>query len=237
MKNINFWPYDIFGYFVPGLVLLYSALMTNDKVQAVVPIDKFASTSGTNYVLVLIWGFLIYVGGHIVASLSSNILERALVNYFFKFPTDWFFFIDKEKYWFRRWVINLIGLDYCEPYSSEFKELFWRKYKKTFSISAKQKSDVFWLCQEWLPLAHPAAYKNAMHFLELYGLSRNTCMSFIMIMLLPYLPGWNSTIPSCLWMTVSLAIAYFLFSNYLKLLRRMNDMVFRGFVASVVKGK
>lgn len=235
MRNINFWPYDIFGYFVPGLVLLFSALMTNEKIQTVVTIDKLANTAGTNFVLVLIWVFLIYIGGHIVASLSSNILERLLVNYYFKLPTDWFFFIDKKEFVGRRFVINLIGLDYCEPYSVEFKKLFWTKYKKTFGIKAKHKSDVFWLCQEWLPLSHPAAYKNAMHFLELYGLSRNTCMSFIMIMFLPYLPGWNSTIPTCWWAGVSLVIAFFLFSNYLKLLRRMNDMIFRGFVAAVMK--
>lgn len=238
MKNINFWPYDIFGYFIPGLVLFYSALMTNENLKQLVTLNSFTtSTGGTNFVEAIIWVFLIYIAGHVVASFSSYFLERALVQHFFKFPTDWFFFHTKNDFKCRRCFIQKVSSGYCEPYTDDFKKMFFKKFETTFKLKTTDKADFFWLCQEWLPLNHPVTYKSAMHFLELYGLSRNTCMSFIFISIFPYLPGWSCSIPSVWWTGVSLAISASLFSNYLKLLRRMNDMVYRGFVVSVSKVK
>lgn len=93
---------------------------------------------------------------------------------------------------------------------------------------------MFWISFSYISLHHPIAYKRATHFLELYGFSRNMSMSFVFISLLPIFPHWNNDfIASWILSTVSLFIAFILFVNYTKLLRRLNDEVFRGFYVCV----
>ena len=92
--------------------------------------------------------------------------------------------------------------------------------------------DRFWLAWEYISLHHSTGYRRATHFLELYGFSRNTSVSFLLLCLLPLIRDWHINYNTQSWVGFSLSAAFFLFLNYVKLLRRMNDEVYRAFVVA-----
>src|SRR5262249_11801297 len=95
----------------------------------------------------------------------------------------------------------------------------------------------FWLCWGYITLHHPAAYRRGSHFVELYGFSRNTCMSFLLIAILPLFQfwiwqTWLAPMPWFNWTGPSLLVALFFFANYLKLFKRMDDELFHAFLVA-----
>lgn len=225
MKSVEsartyFWAYDIFGYLLPGIVLL-----TVSAVATAGP-GALGLESGTSPVIEIA-GFLLvsYVVGHLIAALSSLLLERLLVSAWLKYPTDHLVFpsgqvVGWRKYW-----------SYCRAYSSDFRETLLSKFELVFGKRTGDKHDLFWLVWEYVSLYHPVAYKRGTHFLELYGFARNLCMTLFLVTLAPFCPSWSAPTTPPIWIGAFLVASILLFLNYCKFLRRLNDEIYRAFVA------
>lgn len=82
-SKVSFWAYDVFGYLLPGLVLIAGYAKSNKWVYDNIHIH-WSSGSYADYAIIL---GVAYTLGHIVSGLSSLILERLLLRRFPKYPT------------------------------------------------------------------------------------------------------------------------------------------------------
>lgn len=222
----TFWAYDIFGYLIPGLLVLEAFLVGTRQGQSL-----FAPKGNElGYAdLAAIVGAA-YLVGHCVAALSSLFLERVLLKHVLAYPTVRMFALPSQQQ--AKWVFA----SYRRPYSAGFQQLFDERFESVFAFRAHGREadehDRFWLAWEFISVHHPVGYRRATHFLELYGFSRNASLSFLVLAFLPLVPDWRSTYTNWTWVTFSLVAALVLFVNYVKLLRRMNDEVYRAFVVA-----
>jgi len=180
---------------------------------------------------------LSYLVGHLVAALSSLLLEKALLDGLLKYPTARMFDDGaasgaKKLPWLRRVVKTVLAPGYCRPYSPQFIAAFKRRFKRIFGFDFVDYHDVFWLVWSYVSLHHAAAFQRATHFLNLYGFARNTSMALAVAAATPvWWRCWAHPIPVWLWILACAACAYLMFVNYAKLIRRLNDEIYRGFVA------
>jgi hypothetical protein len=121
---------------------------------------------------------------------------------------------------------------------SDFQHAVQKALQATFDIRCEDAHDHFWLCWSYISLHHPAAFRRGTHFVELYGFSRNAAMAFILIALMPLLSLWPfySWHPTIWWWNqtwISLVAALFFFSNYAKMMRRLDDEVYHSFLVAV----
>ena len=233
----TFWPYDVFGYLLPGLSLLAAGAFGNDYIAARVG-DRWQSGSVADLALVIGGA---YVLGHIVAALSSWLIERVALRSVWGYPTHFMFGgtprpADSALQRLRILVINAMSPGYTRPYSGAFVQAFDEIFAAALGSShlnpPLDDHDRFWLAWEYISLRHAAAYRRATHFLELYGFSRNTSMAFLLCAFVPAVPGWKHPMSAGLWVALATLIGWLLLCNYVKLLRRMNDEVYRGFVVA-----
>jgi hypothetical protein len=221
-----FWPYDVFGYLLPGMAVLVGLAAGNTWGQSILgPLWRGQRVSD----LAIALG-LAYVVGHIVAGMSSLILEKWIVSGFLKWPTAHMFRAGKEGK-----VSRVLLPSYKRPYSDEFQKAFDKRFTSTFGLPPKDPHDRFWLVWSFVALRHPIAYRRGTHFLELYGFSRNMSFALALIALFPFVPWWTATTGAWEWVSVLLVSSGFLFVNYTKLLRRLNDEVYRAFVSGLDK--
>jgi hypothetical protein len=223
-SKVSFWAYDIFGYLLPGLVLIVGFAKSNQWVYDNVHLH-WTSGSYADYAIIL---GIAYTIGHLVSGLSSFALERLLLRHILKYPTQQMF---KENDNTSKYV-KLFFPGYFRPYSKDFQKSVKDKIKKEFDIEPSEEHDLFWLSWSFVCANHPVAYKRATHFLELYGFSRNMSMSFLMLVPSTWFASWTNTMNGYLWSLSALFAAWILFVNYTKLLRRLNDEVYRAFVVS-----
>lgn len=218
--NVTFWAYDIFGYLLPGILILFAMWLTNSNFRNIL-----TSFPAIDYVLSLaLLASLAYFTGHIVAALSSFLLERSLLKHVIGFPTQWLLSLAEKK----DYRLSKLFGRYTSSYSAEFREHFLQTFEDATGFKPKDPQDIFMLSWSYVSVSHPIAYKRATHFLELYGFSRNASMAFFLLSSLPGLPGWNYFFPSLPWIIVCLLSAILMFYNYTKLLRRCDDEVIRG---------
>lgn len=225
-----FWGYDVFGYLLPGALLALVAAKTNSWVyeQVVGHWHIEDATIGIYLIDFLVLIFFVYILGHIISGFSSLILERLLLRNTFKYPT-YRMFKDGNYPEVPKWK-DILFPGYFRAYSPTFQQSFYEKFDKKFESLNRDTHDLFWVSFSYISKNHPVAYKRATHFLELYGFSRNISMSFILIATLPLFPYWDeSFINQWVLSGTSLLIAFIMFVNYTKLLRRLNDEVFRAF--------
>jgi hypothetical protein len=225
-KKHYFWGYDIFGYLSPGALFALIAAKSNSWIY-----DQLAGhwknpkmDLGINIVDIVVLLFFVYILGHIISGISSFILERLILRHTLKYPTYRMFNETKVSGFWRFFFPG-----YFRPYSKEFRTSIVERYQDRFPQLVARTHDLFWVCFSWISINHPTAYRRSTHFLELYGFSRNICMSFILIACLPILPEWTGFVDWWVLSGVSLVIAVIMFINYTKLLRRLNDEVYRGF--------
>ncbi len=223
-SKVSFWAYDIFGYLLPGLVLIIGLAKSIKWVYDNIH-NQLISGSYADYVIILVVAYTI---GHILSGLSSYALERLILRHILKWPTQQMFKPndDTPKYY------KILFPGYFRPYSKLFQDNVRDKLKKEFNIEPTQEHDIFWLCWSFVSGNHPVAYKRATHFLELYGFSRNMCMSFLLLVPATWFSDWTNPINGYIWSLGALFAAWILFVNYTKLLRRLNDEVYRAFVVS-----
>lgn len=222
--NINFWAYDIFGYLLPGLLLLAGYAKANTCIYEIIH-PHWISGKYADYAILL---GIAYTLGHLISGLSSFFLERLILRHILKYPTRQMFKENDDTSIF----IKFLFPGYFRPYTKVFQNTVKEKIKTEFNIDIMEDHDIFWLCWSFVCINHSVAYRRATHFLELYGFSRNMSMSFLLLVPLSWFSQWNNFINGFLWSISALFIAWILYVNYTKLLRRLNDEVFRAFVVS-----
>jgi hypothetical protein len=226
IPKTTFWAYDIFGYLLPGLLVLEAFLIGTRQTQVLF------SSRGTKLGYANVAGILgaAYLIGHCVAALSSLFLERLLLKHVLGYPTVRMFATPGGTR--TRWIFA----SYRRPYTPGFQQLFEERFEKMFGFRAHgqepDEHDRFWLAWEYISSHHSAGYRRATHFLELYGFSRNTSFSFLLLCLLPLIRDWHVSYTTSSWVGFSLVASVVLFLNYVKLLRRMNDEVYRAYVVA-----
>lgn len=254
--KIPFTIYDFFGYLFPGGILWVLIFFIEDFSflirHSIWGVSKrpesgflfegfskaFNQTLFINTLLVLL---VSYITGHIVSSLSSYLFERVVVERFMGYPAVNLFrkrHQSKIKNKPKNWIIKLSSFifrasfgKYFRPYTEEFIKQYEIQFEKRFMLKATNGSDLFWLSFEYIADNCPVSLARSLHFLNLYGFSRNLSMTFFTAAFIQGCSGrWIELV-------VFLALSFFLFLNYLKLIRRCNDEVFRGFyVKSVSDG-
>jgi len=229
----GFWAYDLFGYLLPGSLVLAAVGKFNRLGH-----DLIASRWGSGRIqdVALLVG-LAYFLGHLVAALSSLVLEKAILRKVLGYPTSRMFPNQAEKtpgWWRRKFhrVRRFLFPGYFRDYTEQFRRVLDRHFFATFGFDASDDHDRFWLIWEWVSLHHAVAHRRATHFLDLYGFSRNTSLACLAIALLPLTPGADCPLPRVPWSVGWSLAAFVLFSNYTKLMRRMDDEVYRAFVAA-----
>lgn len=239
LQKVSFWPYDIFGYLLPGALVLVAGVLTNQSAYDLwiglhTP-GASRSLSGLGAFALLVDLAAMYLAGHVIAAGSSLFLERLLLRLLLGYPTGHLFgtcqsAADAGKLMrLRLWFVDRIVPGYRRRYSDDFLALFEQAASTVLGAKLKDVHDIFWLSWHYVSLHHQAAYKRSSHLLDLYGLNRNAAFGFLLLACLPLLPGWSLS-AGWTWSGACVGIAVILFSNYCKLFRRMNDEVYRGFV-------
>lgn len=243
--------YDFFGYLLPGTFFYLLAVAPHDgygvlqviaqRISGQHPdstyqflvadfVTKLLHQSPIFFAaLALLVG---YITGHIIAALSSLVLERLFVEKFLKYPAINMFGLQG------RWRIpDIIFGKYRRPYGDRFRHSYQQKLEETFHLKFGNPNDLFWLSSEFVAHNCPTALSRAVHFLNLYGFARNLSMRFLlagaallMIVLFSLLNGavigWFPPVLFLLFLLFSLVFYW----DYLKLLRRLNDEVLQGFL-------
>jgi len=223
-SNVAFWAYDIFGYLLPGLLILASIWLTNSFFRNLLTaFPTFDPLLGF-----ILLGALAYFTGHVVAAISSFLLERSFLKWAIGYPSEWLLSMPKKV----KYPLSSLFRHYRSSYSAEFQDHFLQTFQQVTGFKSKDPQDIFMLCWSYVSISHPIAYRRATHFLELYGFSRNASMVFFLLCFLPILPGWNSFFPILPWIIVCFLSGVLMFMNYTKLLRRCDDEVIRGLIVA-----
>ncbi|MCA0448122.1 MAG: hypothetical protein LCH54_18030 [Bacteroidetes bacterium] len=192
-----------------------------------------------------------YTFGHLIAAAAGFLLERLIVENGMGFPAQNLFVltpygipagdyrgkIDRfwgnfSKVWLKPLLLKIFT-NYSREYHPDFIERFRRKYRQTFQMEMSSAHDVFWLTFEYIGQHFPTAFERANHFINLYGFSRNLAMSFLIsafgVLIICLFQG--NLFSGLLYFLFFFLIAGVLFWNYLKLFKRLNDEIFRAFLA------
>jgi len=250
--KIPFTMYDFFGYLLPGTFFYLLAVAPYDgygilqvigqRISGQIPdfgykfliadfVSRLLHESPIFFsALALLIG---YITGHVIAALSSLILERVFVEKYLQYPATNMFELEGK-----RSLPKIFFGKYQRGYSEDFRVGYKEKFERTFTIPFGNPNDIFWLSFEFVAHNCPAALSRAVHFLNLYGFARNLSMTFVLggvpllvFLLFRVLPGIASTWFTLLVFVSFLLLALVFFWDYLKLLRRLNDEVYRGFYA------
>lgn len=275
--GVYFWPYDIFGYFLPGVVMLAPLTQFQSDVRTIV-VARFQSTS---WVDISVLAIMAYVVGHVIAAISSWWLERILLKYTFGYPVGqlfcsynsgprlrrlvcWLTELHKHRpaIWLKgrrglNWLFVLVrGLcrqmrslldflpGFVHPYDSNYRKALEAKFRHLSDVGyqnwaiKRRTHDLFWTVQTYVTENMPQTYRSSLHFVELYGFSRNASFAFLVAAFYPLCPNWQTsldgspTIPDWLWSSICGVAAFALYVNFVKLIRRQNDLILRAFVAN-----
>jgi hypothetical protein len=128
--------------------------------------------------------------------------------------------------------VKVLFPGYFRPYTHSFKQLLRARMKGEFGAELEDNHDTFWLAWSFVCANSPVAYRRSTHFLELYGFSRNMSMSFLLLVPSTWFALWTNAMNGYVWSIGASVAAWLLFVNYTKLLRRLNDEVYRAFVVT-----
>lgn len=248
VKNI-FTLYDIFGYLIPGAtfviliwiglhpeILKYLIGLSYSVPTIIIILSKY-------WTIWIIIGLVItYILGHIIASISSMLFEKIIIGECLKYPTYNMLpqnIIDehlgsklntKNKREKGVKKLNNILLGYRGSMGNETVKIFCDLFVKKFgeqgkSILLKDKFNIFVLCFSSIKETCPLSYERIINYVSAYGFSRNSSMVFFLAAIIVSILKFN-----LLFMLTCLIIAFFLFRQYLKFLRRVNDETFYQFM-------
>ncbi|MGB9694038.1 MAG: hypothetical protein ACPLYF_04270 [Fervidobacterium sp.] len=247
--QIPFTLYDFFGYLLPGITFGALMLLSFDLPNAIQLVTEkvlghrtdsspsflfmdFISLLHKSPWFISLFGLLIsYIIGHVIAALSSYFLERIFVQAWLKYPTENMFQLNEKK---KKWLFK----NFRRSYTSEFVERFKSQFELFFNLPISNSNDTFWITFSFIAHNCPSTFARATHFLNLYGFSRNLSMTFLLSGLVLFIFELIYTQPLQWLIIISyIAISITLYWNYLKLLRRLNDEIYRGFYAFVTSSK
>jgi hypothetical protein len=159
--------YDIFGYLIPGIISLtmlaisYCQLFSYDFKRV------FAHISSISFPVAVLLLIFAYCAGHLISSLSSYIVERKLLQFYFKIPT--IRLLPK---------IEIIRPNSTFPFlTAQTASLLDTKCKTIFGSNIKDIE--FRLCITHVESNAPEIYSTAFVFLSFYGMARNMALLFI----------------------------------------------------------
>ena len=203
LPKIPFTIYDFFGYLFPGGTLWILIFFIEDfsfllqhkiwdaskNPKAGFVFESFAKAfNDTPFINTLLLLLVSYVTGHIVSSISSYIFERVMVERFMRYPAVNLFKkagglrIDGEPKSYcakcKFYVFKALFGKYFRPYTDDFIKQFEFQFEKQFSLKPVNGSDLFWLSFEYVADNCPISLARSLHFLNLYGFSRNLSMTF-----------------------------------------------------------
>jgi len=241
VPKASFWPYDVFGYMLPGATFLTGVALGQSWLST--RIVSLWNTKDWPELILLLLGA--YLTGHAISAISSLLIEAYLMSATWLLPSARLMPETKtptsrwRRRWFwktLRWFGDRLAPNYRKPYPEDFQNAVKNSFRDAFGEDFQHPHTRFWMCWTFISLHHPAAYRRGSHFVELYVFSRNTTMSFVLISLLPAFGclqrAWTPPVTAWLWTSSSFVIALFFFSNYLKLMKRMDDEMFHAFVAA-----
>ena len=222
--KIPFSAYDFFGYLASGFLVLAAV--------------DFGFEGGwllrENHAIAygVFWTFVAYVAGHVIAHLSSWLLEHSFLRGALR-SCEETLFEDKPK---TRWAKLFPG--YYKPFPKETRERVLEKAKKLAGID-KPSRGLFFHCHP-IAMAQPAAKERLASFLNLYGFCRNVSMAFLLtaaalliaaVYHLDFDPMSFTTASASRfwWFLAAVASAVGMFYRYLKFFKHYTEEVFRAY--------
>ena len=165
MDKIPFSAYDFFGCLSSGVTALAGASFAYQGV------DTFRLDLNANQALILV--IAAYLVGHVIASVSSFLLERRLTRRLIGSPTSWLFRGAPVAGWRR--ILNA----YHKPLPEVTAERVLARVKREAEINEPGEA-LFYHCfgvvrRDEYPRARLAV------FLNLYGFARNTSMAALIV--------------------------------------------------------
>ena len=265
---IPFAAYDFFGYLLPGVFFVAIFIFEYDIGKALtfyldhgrsfdnlskdaelyklpylmkfLAWDQFPSDfKVVPFILLLIACYLL---GHIIAALSSTVIEKFTVSKFLGYPSNNLFEILQDpprKFGFFGRMARKNAARYCQPFDAAFVAKFKSAIDERFDYEVGYK-DYYWLSFADIVRYLPAAYQRTMHFVSLYGFTRNTCAAFLLyvpLRLFTKLFYLILDVPFAMhatnWFILGayFVIGLFLFASYLKHYRRQTIELFFAFYA------
>ena len=214
MDKIPFSVYDFFGYLSSGVTALAGASFAYQGVEAF-RLDLNGSQ-------VLFFVIAAYVVGHVVASVSSFLLERRLTRGLIGSPTSWLFREDTPDGWRR--ALNA----YHKPLPERTAKRVLAKAKDRAGIDGPGEA-LFYHCFGVVRRDEYPRERLAV-FLNLYGFARNTSMAaLISAALIGVAIVINNRVnPTELWAGALLAVIVgaALYLRYLKFYRQYSVEVY-----------
>ncbi|WP_243294971.1 hypothetical protein [Geothrix mesophila] len=252
--------YNIFGYLLPGMMFLCFFIL-HSKTLINFTLNLFSYNMEKNFwVFASIFYLIIaYIMGHILASISSLIIENIFVRGLLGYPTEHLIPYEqfnkhkskmlqatrlgkrqllssqkKSTHYIKkiaRIVPKLIMHDYFQPYDSNFSNHLLTKFHSIFRFSPNQK-ELYWLAFSKVAQHHPQGYRRSMNFVGLYGFARNSIVALIYAAFNPpqHYFFQSGMIPSG-WKPTLIVLSIVMFLNYLHLLKRHNSEVYISFAA------
>jgi hypothetical protein len=247
VAKVPFTMYDVFGYLVPGASMIASLLFIHDLVSVFELIffhgsgdyiadamPHFIETLSATYkeapvVSSAMAVFISYVVGHVVAVFSSFFLEKLALEKWIGYPAQTMFLLDENSLSPVKRRLRLAwGIKtYSRAYTPEFIRSFKMLYTRRFAHQADDARDLFWLSFELVSQHCPNAFLRVIHFLNMYGFSRNMSCAFLIAAIFTVPFSIRTGVFGWLVFAVYLALSVAFYLNYMKLLRRLNDEVFR----------
>jgi len=146
--------YDLLGYFAPGVIAIISGCVAISRLNEEISLETMKNFSGLEVFFLIV---LAYILGHAIATLSSWIIEKQLMNKNNKLRTI---------------------IDTKEILGDEHYVTLCKKYKRIFNAQYTQKDIRKIIC--YVQSKQPSVYETAQIFLAFYGMARNLALSWLL---------------------------------------------------------
>lgn len=228
--KVFFWPYDVFGYLLPGCIVTLAVLWLDPSVRAGLT-NKVDTTHWANFALFV---FVSYVFGHVLAAASSWTVERLWIGRTGHTPYDILLSQKNQPAKCKSWrFINYLLPKFPVPLDAKNRQMLHELYNSMLGLNGNHQpksSDIFWHANGYLMHNSPAIYQHILHFVELYGLYRNSAMAFAILAFLSVCRSWDiagivSVHDNWILTLIFAVSAALLFFNYCKFFARHSENV------------
>jgi len=220
--KIPFSIYDFFGYLGCGFILLYAV--------------DYGFSGGWFIredlwpVYILFWIVLAYITGHIIANISSFLLEHKFLREILISPEETLFDGEKRKgFWPKLFPV------FYKPFPEETRRRILTKAKKA-GIENPGRG-LFFHCHA-LVISQKHTSERLSTFLNLYGFARNISMSGLLAasVLIIGIINKGFSGQKLWWVLVAIGVSIGMFYRYLKFFKHYTEEVFRAYAEIPAKG-
>lgn len=209
--RIPFSVYDFFGYLASGFLLLASLDYAFD--------GGWVLNENLGLVFGVFWAGVAYIVGHIIANVSSYLLEKNLVRRVLVSPEETLFQPKKTTGWAR------IFPNFYEPLPSQLRQRILDKAKEKAHIDEPGRA-LFLHCHS-IVKRDEATEARLNSFLNLYGFSRNISMTATLAFLVLLSDSLLGTLKNLevVWLIAAMIAAVGMFYRYLKFFKHYTTEV------------